>query len=131
MNLKQAAWFSAIPWATMAISGYIAGATSDSLIKAGYPVTYVRKLMQVCFLASSIIKKCTSNYQIYIYIYIIFLFCQGHWKFEALVSLYKILEVLLVEGVYHLLFLFRIKISLIFNNKYRYLLDANGKKKKN
>ncbi|XP_073265796.1 probable anion transporter 3, chloroplastic [Populus alba] len=26
VNLKQAAWFSAVPWGTMAISGYIAGA---------------------------------------------------------------------------------------------------------
>jgi len=25
VNLKQAAWFSAVPWGTMAISGYIAG----------------------------------------------------------------------------------------------------------
>ncbi|KAI9085382.1 hypothetical protein K1719_032638 [Acacia pycnantha] len=46
VNLKQAAWFSAVPWATMAISGYIAGATSDSLIKEGYPLTFVRKFMQ-------------------------------------------------------------------------------------
>ncbi|KAF2288559.1 hypothetical protein GH714_008548 [Hevea brasiliensis] len=46
VNLKQAAWFSAVPWATMAISGYIAGAASDSLIKAGYSLTLVRKIMQ-------------------------------------------------------------------------------------
>lgn len=47
MNLKQAAWFSAVPWGTMAISGFIAGATSDYLIKAGFSLTRVRKIMQV------------------------------------------------------------------------------------
>ncbi|XP_021289480.1 probable anion transporter 3, chloroplastic [Herrania umbratica] len=46
VNLKQAAWFSAVPWGTMAVSGYIAGAVSDSLIKAGYSITLVRKIMQ-------------------------------------------------------------------------------------
>ncbi|KAF8402709.1 hypothetical protein HHK36_010797 [Tetracentron sinense] len=46
VNLKQAAWFSAIPWGMMAISGYIAGAASDSLIKEGYSTTLVRKIMQ-------------------------------------------------------------------------------------
>lgn len=47
MNLKQAAWFSAVPWGTMAVSGYMAGKASDSLIKAGYSLTLVRKIMQV------------------------------------------------------------------------------------
>ncbi|CAI9098392.1 OLC1v1035029C2 [Oldenlandia corymbosa var. corymbosa] len=47
VNLKQAAWFSAVPWGTMAISGYIAGAMSDYLIKVGYSLTLVRKIMQV------------------------------------------------------------------------------------
>ncbi|XP_050215118.1 probable anion transporter 3, chloroplastic [Mercurialis annua] len=46
VNLKQAAWFSAVPWGTMAVSGYIAGAVSDYLIKTGYSLTFVRKLMQ-------------------------------------------------------------------------------------
>ncbi|XP_058109277.1 probable anion transporter 3, chloroplastic [Magnolia sinica] len=46
VNLKQASWFSAIPWGMMAISGYIAGAASDFLIKSGYSVTLVRKIMQ-------------------------------------------------------------------------------------
>ncbi|KAK9124406.1 hypothetical protein Sjap_014008 [Stephania japonica] len=46
VNLKQASWFSAIPWGVMAISGYIAGAASDFLIKAGYSITFVRKVMQ-------------------------------------------------------------------------------------
>lgn len=52
MNLKQAAWFSAVPWGTMAVSGYIAGAASDSLIKAGYSLTLVRKIMQVIHLSA-------------------------------------------------------------------------------
>ncbi|CAK9133905.1 unnamed protein product [Ilex paraguariensis] len=46
VNLKQAAWFSAVPWGTMAISGYFAGAASDFLIKRGYSLTLVRKIMQ-------------------------------------------------------------------------------------
>ncbi|KAK9168224.1 hypothetical protein Syun_000364 [Stephania yunnanensis] len=46
VNLKQASWFSAIPWGVMAISGYIAGAASDFLIKAGYSTTFIRKVMQ-------------------------------------------------------------------------------------
>ncbi|KAF3964668.1 hypothetical protein CMV_011063 [Castanea mollissima] len=46
VNLKQAAWFSAVPWGTMALSGYVAGATSDYLIKAGINLTLVRKIMQ-------------------------------------------------------------------------------------
>lgn len=46
VNLKQAAWFSAVPWGTMAVSGYIAGAISDLLIKSGYSLTLVRKVMQ-------------------------------------------------------------------------------------
>ncbi|KAD6120345.1 hypothetical protein E3N88_11616 [Mikania micrantha] len=46
VNLKQAAWFSAVPWGTMAFSGYVAGAASDYLIKAGYSLTFVRKVMQ-------------------------------------------------------------------------------------
>lgn len=47
MNLKQAAWFSALPWATMAVSGYFAGSASDFLIRTGHSVTSVRKIMQV------------------------------------------------------------------------------------
>ncbi|KAI3759892.1 hypothetical protein L1987_50276 [Smallanthus sonchifolius] len=46
VNLKQAAWFSAVPWGTMAFSGFVAGAASDYLIKAGYSLTFVRKVMQ-------------------------------------------------------------------------------------
>lgn len=47
VNLKQAAWFSAIPWGMMAIAGYVAGLASDSFIKMGYSITSVRKIMQV------------------------------------------------------------------------------------
>lgn len=46
VNLKQAAWFSAVPWGTMAVSGYVAGLVSDFLVKAGCSVTLVRKIMQ-------------------------------------------------------------------------------------
>lgn len=46
VNLRQAASFSAVPWGIMALSGYIAGATSDYLIKAGFSLTLVRKIMQ-------------------------------------------------------------------------------------
>ena len=47
VNLKQAAWFSAIPWAVMAMSGYVAGASADFLIKSGFSIGLVRKIMQV------------------------------------------------------------------------------------
>lgn len=46
VNLKQAAWFSAMPWAMMAALGYVAGAWSDFLVQSGFTVTFVRKLMQ-------------------------------------------------------------------------------------
>lgn len=46
VNLKQAAWFSAAPWAMMAGIGLIAGTSSDRLIIAGLGVTSVRKIMQ-------------------------------------------------------------------------------------
>lgn len=47
VNLKQAAWFSAVPWGAMALSGYVAGATSDFMIKSGCSIINVRKIMQV------------------------------------------------------------------------------------
>lgn len=46
VNLKQAAWFSAMPWAMMAALGCVAGACSDLLVQSGFTVTFVRKLMQ-------------------------------------------------------------------------------------
>ncbi|XP_039128297.1 probable anion transporter 3, chloroplastic isoform X1 [Dioscorea cayenensis subsp. rotundata] len=46
VDLRQAAWFSALPWAMMAILGYAAGTISDMLIRSGVTVTYTRKVMQ-------------------------------------------------------------------------------------
>ncbi|XP_010256679.1 PREDICTED: probable anion transporter 3, chloroplastic [Nelumbo nucifera] len=61
VNLKQAAWFSAIPWGMMALSGYIAGAISDSLIKAGYSITLVRKIMQsIGFIGPGVLLLCLN-----------------------------------------------------------------------
>ncbi|KAI4353173.1 hypothetical protein L6164_002144 [Bauhinia variegata] len=59
VNLQQAAWFSAGPWAMMAISSCIAGSASDSLIKAGYPLAFVRKAMQtIGFVAPGVSLLC-------------------------------------------------------------------------
>ncbi|KAK7339823.1 hypothetical protein VNO77_20509 [Canavalia gladiata] len=61
VNLKQAAWFSAVPWATMAISGYLAGAASDFLINTGYPTTFVRKFMQtIGFIGPAVTLLCLN-----------------------------------------------------------------------
>lgn len=49
MNLREAAWFSALPWVMMAVLGYISGAGSDMLIQNGTSVTSTRKIMQVLF----------------------------------------------------------------------------------
>ncbi|CAA6669444.1 unnamed protein product [Spirodela intermedia] len=46
VDLRQAAWFSAVPWAVMAILGYSAGVISDMLIRGGLAATSTRKLMQ-------------------------------------------------------------------------------------
>lgn len=46
VNLKDAAWFSALPWAMMAAVGFVAGASSDTLVQAGVSVTTTRKIMQ-------------------------------------------------------------------------------------
>jgi ABC-type uncharacterized transport system permease subunit len=46
VNLKDAAWFSAVPWAMMAAVGFVAGASSDVLVQRGVSVTTTRKLMQ-------------------------------------------------------------------------------------
>ncbi|XP_019057824.1 PREDICTED: probable anion transporter 4, chloroplastic isoform X2 [Tarenaya hassleriana] len=46
VNLRQAAWFSAVPWSMMAFTGYIAGFWSDLLIRRGTSVTLTRKIMQ-------------------------------------------------------------------------------------
>lgn len=47
VDLRQAAWFSALPWVMMAILGYFAGALSDLLIQNGFSITFTRKIMQV------------------------------------------------------------------------------------
>ncbi|XP_022867107.1 probable anion transporter 3, chloroplastic [Olea europaea var. sylvestris] len=61
IKLKQAAWFSALPWGTMAISGYIAGATSDYLIKSGYSITSARKIMQsIGFIGPGVALLCLN-----------------------------------------------------------------------
>lgn len=46
VDLRHAAWFSALPWAMMAVLGYAAGAISDMLIQNGRSVTFTRKVMQ-------------------------------------------------------------------------------------
>ena len=46
LDLARASWFSALPWATMAVSGLAAGTLADSLIARGVPVTVVRKITQ-------------------------------------------------------------------------------------
>lgn len=46
VNLRDAAWFSAVPWAMMAAVGFVAGASSDALVQSGVSVTTTRKIMQ-------------------------------------------------------------------------------------
>ena len=47
LNLREAAWFSALPWATMAASGVVAGTLADNLINSrGWSVTKTRKFIQ-------------------------------------------------------------------------------------
>ncbi|XP_028087739.1 probable anion transporter 4, chloroplastic isoform X1 [Camellia sinensis] len=46
VDLRQAAWFSAVPWSMMALVGYFAGVWSDMLIESGMTVTLTRKIMQ-------------------------------------------------------------------------------------
>ncbi|KAK1298882.1 hypothetical protein QJS10_CPB14g00817 [Acorus calamus] len=61
VNLKQAAWFSAIPFGAMAVSGYLAGSASDFLIKSGRSVTLVRKIMQsIGFIGPGIALLCLN-----------------------------------------------------------------------
>lgn len=47
VDLRHAAWFSAVPWSVMAFVGYLAGAWSDMLIQGGLSITLTRKIMQV------------------------------------------------------------------------------------
>ncbi|GMI97155.1 phosphate transporter 4;3 [Hibiscus trionum] len=46
VDLRQAAWFSAVPWCMMALTGYLAGLWSDTLIRTGTSITLARKIMQ-------------------------------------------------------------------------------------
>ncbi|XP_047965088.1 probable anion transporter 4, chloroplastic isoform X1 [Salvia hispanica] len=46
VDLRHAAWFSAIPWSMMALTGYLAGVLSDMMIQRGISVTLTRKIMQ-------------------------------------------------------------------------------------
>ncbi|GMH11175.1 hypothetical protein Nepgr_013016 [Nepenthes gracilis] len=46
VDLRQAAWFSAVPWSMMALTGFFAGAWSDMLIQGGVSTTLTRKIMQ-------------------------------------------------------------------------------------
>ncbi|KAL2317523.1 hypothetical protein Fmac_031399 [Flemingia macrophylla] len=46
VDLRHAAWFSAVPWAVMAIMNYLAGLWSDMMIQSGISVTLTRKIMQ-------------------------------------------------------------------------------------
>ncbi|KAH9609747.1 hypothetical protein KSS87_012737 [Heliosperma pusillum] len=46
VDLRQAAWFSAVPWTMMAFVGYFGGACSDILIQRGLSITLTRKIMQ-------------------------------------------------------------------------------------
>ncbi|XP_015896865.3 probable anion transporter 4, chloroplastic isoform X1 [Ziziphus jujuba] len=46
VDLRHAAWFSAVPWSVMAVMGYLAGIWSDMLIQSGTSVTLTRKIMQ-------------------------------------------------------------------------------------
>ncbi|XP_010256676.1 PREDICTED: probable anion transporter 3, chloroplastic isoform X1 [Nelumbo nucifera] len=46
VDLRQAAWFSAVPWVMMAVLGYFSGVWSDMLIQNGKSVTFTRKVMQ-------------------------------------------------------------------------------------
>ena len=47
LNLREAAWFRALPWATMAASGVVAGTLADNLINSrGWSVTATRKFIQ-------------------------------------------------------------------------------------
>lgn len=49
VDLRKAAWFSAVPWSVMAFAGYFAGLWSDMLIRGGMSVTLTRKIMQVLY----------------------------------------------------------------------------------
>ncbi|PWZ33418.1 putative anion transporter 3, chloroplastic [Zea mays] len=61
VNLREAAWFSALPWVMMAVLGYVAGVVSDMLIRNGTDITLTRKIMQsIGFLGPGIALLCLN-----------------------------------------------------------------------
>ncbi|PWZ37008.1 Polygalacturonate 4-alpha-galacturonosyltransferase [Zea mays] len=61
VNLREAAWFSALPWVMMAVLGYVAGIVSDMLIRNGTDITLTRKIMQsIGFLGPGIALLCLN-----------------------------------------------------------------------
>ncbi|CAJ2670561.1 unnamed protein product [Trifolium pratense] len=46
VDIRQAAWFSVVPWVVMAIMNYLAGFWSDMMIQSGTSVTLTHKIMQ-------------------------------------------------------------------------------------
>ncbi|KAJ4849933.1 putative anion transporter 4, chloroplastic [Turnera subulata] len=76
VDLKHAAWFSAVPWSVMAFMGYFGGLWSDMLINGGMSVTLTRKIMQVLFLFLYN-QTSTSVDNIVIYVFT----CQSHDAF--------------------------------------------------
>lgn len=78
VDLRQAAWFSAVPWSMMAIVGYFAGAWSDILIQRGLSITMTRKIMQVCPLCKLSVFIWIFNAH-FLYIRHIF-FCLYGWR---------------------------------------------------
>ncbi|XP_045797315.1 probable anion transporter 4, chloroplastic [Trifolium pratense] len=46
VDIRQAAWFSAVPWVVMAIMNYLAGFWLDMMIQSGTSVTLTHKIMQ-------------------------------------------------------------------------------------
>ncbi|KAK4342539.1 hypothetical protein RND71_038355 [Anisodus tanguticus] len=53
VDLRQAAWFSAVPWSMMALTGYFAGVLSDVMIQRGISVTLTRKVLQVILVSNT------------------------------------------------------------------------------
>ncbi|GAB2263265.1 hypothetical protein Droror1_Dr00004262 [Drosera rotundifolia] len=62
VDLRQAAWFSAVPWSMMALVGYFAGAWSDMLIQHGITITVTRRIMQsIGFVGPGIALICLTT----------------------------------------------------------------------
>uniref|UniRef100_A0A803MA53 Replication factor-A protein 1 N-terminal domain-containing protein n=1 Tax=Chenopodium quinoa TaxID=63459 RepID=A0A803MA53_CHEQI len=54
VDLRQEAWFSAVPWSMMALVGYFGGAWSDTLIQRGFSITLTRKNHSIGFIGPGI-----------------------------------------------------------------------------